>query len=174
MINSNCNANKRIVGPSGVWEYDQLLGAKVILKSMPVSNFFGTMCSASDKLTIKDICFRISLDGKTITVIELEEYPGKIFTWKDLEIVEINTMTKLKPICGKVLCGQSICGYKVDTAPSYLEDLARGGGISVIDEKGNIITNRYIRILGADVENILTDPDEVTDIDINFNGDVLD
>lgn len=173
MNNCSCNKNKRIVGPSGIWDYDQLLGAKVIVKSMPISNFFGSMCSASDKLTIKDIYFRISLDGKAITVLELNEYPGKIFTWKDLEVVELNTSSKAKPICGTFLSGQAICGYKVDTAPTYLDDV-NSGGIAFIDENGNIINNRYIRIVGADVENLATDTDEITDIDINFNGDILD
>ena len=82
MLNS-CR-NSRIVGPSGIWEYEQLIGAKVKVSSLPVSNFFGCFSGggSNDLLTIKDIYFRISLDGKTITVIELTEYPGKIFTWK--------------------------------------------------------------------------------------------
>lgn len=170
---NNC-ANKRIVGPSGIWEYEQLLGAKVKLKSLPVSNFFGCMCSDSDTLTIKDIYFRISLDGKTITVLELAEYPGKIFTWKDVEVVDISSTAKFKAICGTFLAGQTLCGYKVSHEPSYLDDLTNGGGIAVIDDSGKIIRGRYIRFIGADVEDPDTDTNEITDIDINLNGDVLD
>ncbi len=47
-------------------------------------------------------------------------------------------------------------------------------GIAFIDEKGNIITNRIVRIVGANVEDINTDTNEITDIDVNFNGDILD
>lgn len=163
----NCN-NMRIVDPSGNWEYEQLIGAKVRLKSTPVSNFFQNCAFTSEEdHVIKDILFRISIDGKAITIIELNDLPGKFFTWRDLEILELNTLTLYKPICGTFKSGQAICGYKVDQNPSYIEN-----GISIIDENGNIISNRYIRFLGADVEDIINDSDEVTDI--SFNGEVLD
>lgn len=172
MLNS-CR-NSRIVGPSGIWEYEQLIGAKVKVSSLPVSNFFGCFSGggSNDLLTIKDIYFRISLDGKTITVIELTEYPGKIFTWKDLEIIELNVISKFKAVCGTFLSNQSICGYGVDTEASWIKDTSNG--IAFIDEKGNIITNRIVRIVGANVEDINTDTNEITDIDVNFNGDILD
>lgn len=83
----NCKA-KRIVGPYGSWHYEELIGARVKISSMPVSNFSkgfdcGQIC------TIKDIVFRISNEGKTITVIILEEFPSFVFTWKDLEVIGI-------------------------------------------------------------------------------------
>lgn len=165
---SNC-LNQRIVGPTGTWDYVQILGAKVIIKSLPISNFFGTMCSNSDLFTIEDIYFRISLDGKVITIIKLVEYPDKFFTWKDLEIVEVNVKAKFKPICGTFNCGQAICGYKVNKEASF----GLGNcGVAVIDENGNIISGRFVRFVGADVEDITNDKDNVTDI--SFNGDEID
>ena len=119
MLNS-CR-NSRIVGPSGIWEYEQLIGAKVKVSSLPVSNFFG--------------CF--SGGGSN-----------------------------------DLLTNQSICGYGVDTEASWIKDMSNG--IAFIDEKGNIITNRIVRIVGANVEDINTDTNEITDIDVNFNGDILD
>lgn len=169
MLNSCKNA--RIVSPSGVWEYEQLIGAKVKVKSMPISNFFGCFSGVNELLTIKDIFFRISLDGKTITVIELVEYPGKIFTWKDLEVVELNIVSKFKSACGEFLAGQTVCGHGVDTNPSWLNNV---NGIAIIDENGNVITNRIVRIVGATVEDITKDVDDISDIDVNFNGDILD
>ena len=80
----NCEC-KRIVGPYGTWEYSDLIGSVVKISSMPVSNFRKGF-DASQPCTIKDIYFRISVDGKVITVIELNEHPGMIFTWKDLKI----------------------------------------------------------------------------------------
>lgn len=168
---SNCTG-KRIQGPSGVWEYDQLLGAKVRLKSMPISNFFSCQGGVSEVFTIKDITFRISLDGKTITIIELSEMPGKVFTWKDLEVIDIAVTAKFKALCGTFCAAQTLCGYKVSGEPSYLEGIT--GGVAVVDDMGNIISGRYIRFVGADVEDLGTDTDEVTDIDINISGDVLD
>lgn len=166
-MNSNCN-NTRVVGPTGNWEYTQLLNAKVRIKSLPVSNFFCNMSSDTDLYTIDDIYFRVSLDGKVITLVALREMPGKFFTWKDLEIVEINITSRVRPICGTFRCGEALCGYKVSPDASFGLSM---GSIAVVDEAGNIITNRYVRFVGADVENINTDKDNVTDI--NFNGDEL-
>lgn len=166
-MNSNCY-NARVVGPTGTWEYTQLLNARVRIKSLPVSNFFCNMSSATDLYTINDIYFRVSLDGKVISLIELRELPGKFFTWKDLEIVEINITSVTRPICGTFNCGRAICGYKVSPDASFGSGI---GSIAVVDENGNVITNRYVRFVGADVEDINSDKDNITDI--NFNGDEL-
>lgn len=86
MGRTNCDC-KCIKTPSGLWGIDNLLGAKVYVRSMPVSNFFAI---DSDRLcTISKIFFRVTIDGKTITVIELKEYPGKEFTWKDLLVEKL-------------------------------------------------------------------------------------
>ena len=98
---SKFNSRKEILDPSGIWEYKQLLGAKVKIKSLTVSNLFYTF-NTSDICTIKDIHFRVSIDGKTITIVELDQYPGKVFTWRDLEIQEITNPCILdETICGE-------------------------------------------------------------------------
>ena len=167
---TNCGCS-RVKNPGGIWEYYQLIGAKVYIKSMPVSNFFNLQ-NASDLYTIKDIYFRISTDGKAISVIELKELPGKIFTWKDLMISELVNTVKILPICGAFMSGTAICGLDVDKSPSYVDNIS--GGIAIIDDEGNIISSRKIRFIGASVEDIRTDTDDVTDISIdklkNING----
>lgn len=169
-MTSNCGCN-RVKGPSGMWGYYQLIGAKVYIKSMPVSNFFNCQ-NAGDVFTIKDVFFRITLDGKAITVIELEELPGKVFTLKDLMISEIVNSNIVLPICGTFVSGTAICGLDVDKSPSYIDNIM--GGISIIDDEGTLISNRKIRFVGATVEDLRTDPDDVTDISIdklkNING----
>lgn len=65
-----------------------IIGAHVKVKSMPVSNFKKGF-DADQVFTIKDIIFRISMDGKAISVIILEECPDMYFTWKDLEVIGI-------------------------------------------------------------------------------------
>lgn len=85
---TNCEC-KRMVKPHGTWTLEDLIGARVNISSMPVTNFVGKEFSSGVTCTIKDIYFRVSLDGKTITIVELEEYPGYFFTWKDLEIEAI-------------------------------------------------------------------------------------
>ena len=83
----NCKA-KRLVGPYGSWTKEELIGAHVRISSMPVSNFAGGF-DCHQVCTIKDIIFRISNDGKTITIILLDQFPDYFFTWKDLEVIGI-------------------------------------------------------------------------------------
>jgi hypothetical protein len=83
----NCKA-KRLVGPYGSWTREELLGAHVKISSMPVSNFVkGFDCNQI--CTIKDISFRVSNEGKTITIIVLDQFPEYTFGWKDIEVVGI-------------------------------------------------------------------------------------
>ena len=83
----NCEC-KRIIDPAGTWEYCNMIGAMVKILSIPVGDFKpltkGTNC------IIEDVYFRISTDGKVITVVKLKEYPDFLFTFKDLEIIEVN------------------------------------------------------------------------------------
>lgn len=77
-----------MVGPYGSWSREELLGAHVRVSSMPVSNFAkGFDCH--QVYTIKDIIFRISNEGKVITIILLDQFPDYFFTWKDLEVIGI-------------------------------------------------------------------------------------
>lgn len=166
--------NKQVKNPSGTWNLEQLLGAKVCIKSTSVNNFMSCFGFDSSQLvTIKDIYFRISMDGKAFTVIEIEELPSKVFLWKDLEIVELRNKPRFDALCGTFKCGQSIAGYNVDTELTQ-DPTDTGGGISIVDDNGTVISNRMIRILGADVEDLNTDTDNVTDISLNLDGDILD
>ena len=84
---NNCRA-KRLISPYGSWKPEELIGARVRVRSLPVSNFIYNF-DADQLFTISNIYIRISMDGKAITVIELDESPGHVFTWKDLEIESI-------------------------------------------------------------------------------------
>lgn len=115
-------SRKRIKAPNGTWDYDCMIGAKVRVNSTPITNFFGTFCN-SDEYTIKDIYFQVSLPGKCITIIELEGLEGKFFTWKDLQIIEVNEpKQKYNAVCGEFLCGESICGRGVGKEATWKED----------------------------------------------------
>lgn len=160
----------RVRGPSGIWKYNQLIGATVYIKSSPSCNFF-SLKDATKEYVIKDIYVKISLDGKAITVIEIDGIPGKVFTWRDLEIVRINCAIYKDAICGGFNSGEAIVGSGVSKEPSYETDCV--DGVAVIDDSGKVIQGRYIRFLGADVEDPTTDPDNITDISINVSGDVL-
>lgn len=81
---SNCCCNRE-TDPAGTWSYNDMIGSVVRIKSVPP----GTPVEAEKLCTISDIVFRVSLDGKTITKIILQEYPDYVFTWKDLEVITI-------------------------------------------------------------------------------------
>ena len=115
-------SRKRIKAPNGTWDYDCMIGAKVRVNSTPITNFSGTFCN-SDEYIIKDIYFQVSLPGKCITIIELEGLEGKFFTWKDLQIIEVNEpKQKYNAVCGGFLCGESICGRGVGKEATWKED----------------------------------------------------
>ncbi len=101
---SNCGC-KRDIDPAGIWDYKNLIGAKVRVKSMPMSNFHRGVFG---DCTIEDIYFRISIDGKVITVIRLKEYPDLFFTWKDLEVLSVKDYPE--SICGSFKAGTTLAG----------------------------------------------------------------
>lgn len=101
---SNCGC-KRDIDPAGIWDYKNLIGAKVRVKSMPMSNFHRGVFG---DCTIEDIYFRISIDGKVITVIRLKEYPELFFTWKDLEVLSV--VDYPESICGSFKAGTTLAG----------------------------------------------------------------
>lgn len=101
---SNCGC-KRDIDPAGIWDYKNLIGAKVRVKSMPMSNFHKGVFG---DCTIEDIYFRISIDGKVITVIRLKEYPDLFFTWKDLEVLSVKDYPE--SICGSFKAGTALAG----------------------------------------------------------------
>ena len=74
---------------TGLVDYNNLVGAKVIVNSSIMNNGFFKETGKNLK-TIKDIIFRISLDGKTFSRVILEEYPELVFTLKDLTICQLS------------------------------------------------------------------------------------
>ena len=99
----------RVTDPAGIWDYNNLIGATVRICSSSVSNFNNIFSHDSSTLhTISDVYFRVSTDGKAITIIKLSDLPEGIFTWKDLEV--LNLKTPGEAVCGFGCCGNIICG----------------------------------------------------------------
>ena len=106
---SNCGC-KRDIDPAGIWDYSNMIGAKVRVKSMPISNF---RSGVFGDCTISEIYLRVSIDGKAITIIRLKEYPDLFFTWKDLEVVMTN-LDDAESICGTFKAGKSTVSSESD------------------------------------------------------------
>ena len=123
---SNCGC-KRDMDPAGIWDFQNMIGAQVKVKSMPISNFSSGIM-ASDTYTIGDIYFRVSLDGKTITIIRLRELPDLFFTWKDLEVIK--TMSYGLATTGNFKVGMTIAGY----GEMSEEDEADSEDINVLED----------------------------------------
>lgn len=101
----------KVTSPSGLWDYQSLLGASVKIKSLSVKSGFAY--DGNSTYLIKSIGFRMSSIGKSYTVVTLEGLPGKEFVWKDLEIIGLR-MPMWKPaMCGMFCAGEVICGYGV-------------------------------------------------------------
>ena len=113
--------------PAGIWDFQNMIGAQVKVKSMPISNFSSGIM-ASNIYTIDNIYFRVSLDGKTITIIRLRELPDLFFTWKDLEVVK--TMSYGLALTGNFKVGMTVVGYGDMTE----EDLDDSENIDVLED----------------------------------------
>ena len=111
-IKMNLRSNAILVtSPSGSWKFPQLIGASVRIRSRSIGKgFFGF--DSEQVFSIKDIKFRMSQLGKSITVVSLNEIDGE-FVWKDLEIVSLRMPVYGKAICGTFCCGESLCGFDV-------------------------------------------------------------
>jgi hypothetical protein len=156
---------------SGVWSIDDLIGATVSIVASSCGDL-GTFRVARDtdeEFVVDDVIFRITEDGKIMPGIVLEGIEGRIYNLREIKILA-KAQPVLEAICGEFLCSQAMAGYGSTSSDASTTE----GGLSVIDEAGNVISNRYIRLGSATVEDITTDEDEITDIDINVTGNVLD
>jgi len=72
---------------NGTWKYEEMIGARVKVRSLPVANRFSSI-SGNTIYTIEDIIFQVSDDGKTVVVVKLMG-TDSIFTFKDLEIISL-------------------------------------------------------------------------------------
>ena len=104
----------------GTWSYRDMIGSKFKLKSIAVSRG-GVTVKNGDKLlrysqmemTVKDIHFRSSSDGKVIPLFEMEGICGSLFVPRDLELVEVNHFPDIPSICGGIVCGKAYTGNKI-------------------------------------------------------------
>lgn len=99
----------RVTDPAGIWDYKNMIGAQVRISSMPVSNLNRLFAFDDTTIhTISDVYFRVTTDGKTITIVRLSDMPDYLFTFKDLEVLNLKLYEKA--ICGWGCCGNVICG----------------------------------------------------------------
>jgi hypothetical protein len=88
-----CIDDQRLISrdeQSGVAAYENIIGAKVKVVSLTMQNNHLWHGKKNELFTIKKIGFRITVDGKCHTIIELEEICNRTFTLRDLEFVELS------------------------------------------------------------------------------------
>lgn len=90
----------------GTWSYNDLIGSKFKIKSIRLSSYgtinrSGAFKYSGEELTLKAIYFRVSTDGKILTLFRMEEVCGKLFLPKDLELIEISPVSNESTICGR-------------------------------------------------------------------------
>lgn len=95
----------------GTWSYREMIGAKFRVKSLPLSvgGKLQKGCGfrySNMILTLKDVYFRASTDGKVIPLFRMEEVCGRLFLPRDLELLEVNKIPGITSICGEFDCGR--------------------------------------------------------------------
>lgn len=103
----------------GTRSYKELIGSKFRLKSVPISinGVLQKKCNlkySQMSLTLKDVYFRVSTDGKVYTLFRMEEVCGKLFLPRDLELIEINRFMPGSTRCGEFVCGRILVGTGVE------------------------------------------------------------
>lgn len=88
-----CNNDESRLGflePSSVVDIKNILGAKVRVTSLTMSNGAVWKDKTNSLCTVESVSFRVSVDGKCFTVLTLTEHPGELFTLKDIEFVKLH------------------------------------------------------------------------------------
>lgn len=103
----------------GTWSYWDMIGAKFRITSLSLSKG-GILSKCRDiskytqrDLILKEIHFKSSTDGKVIPLFEMEGICETLFVPRDLELVEMNPLSNIPAICGKVICGKIRVGNKI-------------------------------------------------------------
>ena len=149
------------------------------MSSLPVVSAYRehmSGASRSQQLKVENVVFRVSRDGKILPLYKLEGlneyYPSNILT-----VLSVNNVPDKTSICGWVLSGESMCGYKCESSMYDAKELLgiTSGGVTIVNDDGSVVVSeRAINIVGATIEDPDTDTDDVTQIEINFKGDILD
>lgn len=163
----------------GTWNYKNIIGSTVSLSSLPVVSAYREHMSGASRsqcLKVENVVFRISRDGKILPLYKLEGlneyYPSNLIT-----VLSINPVPDKTSICGWILSGESMCGYKCESIMYDAKELLgiTSGGVTIVNDDGSVIVKeRAINIVGATIEDPDKDTDDVTQIEINFKGDILD
>lgn len=148
-----------------IYRIGDMIGSLVRLRNLPINNVGEVLKCKKIRYTIKDVLFRVDRLGVTTTLFEFEELPGRYFNPYGTTIEYINMFKNSDAMCGKFMCGDALCGYNVSTTPD--------GSISIIDDFGNIIKDRYVYFENTDVEDPSTDPDNITNMTVNIDGGVV-
>lgn len=158
-----------------VLDLRNLVGFKAYLKSRRIgqNKYEALFLDKGREYTIEAVLGKITSDGKLYPFVKFEGLK-EYFSIENIEILDTNFGKLYLPaICGEVLCDETVCGYNV--SPILTVDTTdTRGGIVLRDLEGNIITDRIVNIVNANVETLSTDTDDVTDVNLNIIGKELD
>lgn len=152
----------------GTWSYRDLIGAKFKVKSVCLSTHgsINKSCSfrfGGEELTLRDIYFRSSTDGKIITLFRMEEVCGKLFLPRDLELIEINPVSNNPTICGEFSASK-----KNIIGTSSLEEINSKTGDGSKSSSESII-EQFTTKPSLDLDNIDEEETKVNDDPFLYN-----
>ena len=107
----------------GTWSYKDLIGSRFRLKHISIShggivNKNNSFKYSESELTLKEVYFRVTTDGKVQPLFRMEEIIGKLFFPNDLELLEISKACDEPKVCGTFITApKSFVGNDEVTLP---------------------------------------------------------
>jgi hypothetical protein len=99
----------------GTWSYRDLIGSRFKLKSISFSlnKSLKKDCQlrfSEQELTLEEVYFRVTTDGKVFTLFKMKEVCGTLFLPRDVELLDINPVDTSNAVTGQFICGKVIVG----------------------------------------------------------------
>lgn len=122
---------------------DDLIGAKVMFKNVPIELLHVIKNHYKDMFTINKVHIKASRVGTTIPLIELNELPNVLISTDMLEVLEYTSKDpSLTALCGTFLSGQVLVGKGVQAYPDSATD-PEGYGIVEKDPTPEYLVSDY-------------------------------
>ena len=146
----------------GTWSYKDLIGSRFRLKHISIShrgivNKYSSFKYSESELTLKEVYFRVTTDGKVQPLFRMEEIIGKLFFPNDLELLEISKACDEPKVCGTFITAPK--SFVGNDEVTLSEETINPNNASVFSRERSIpnqeelIINKSSKETGEDLDN---------------------